>query len=133
MKFRLLILFLVMFTTVNAQFVKRTNPRKDSVVNAQTRYLEIPYVTRGATGAQLTWIKASGFIKGTAVLQRQIDTLSVASSTWVTTGSTFTFTNGVDETYIWPITVVDGTKYRIKVVTVDSTQKAYLYGVLIRQ
>jgi len=134
MKFLVTLLLLTFTFTASAQFIKRAPATKDSAVNAQTKYLTFDVASRGITGIELTWIKSSGFAKGTAVIQRRIDTLSASSTgAWVTTGSTFTFTNGTDESYIWPITVNDGYRWRIKVVTVDSTQKLYLHGAMLRQ
>lgn len=105
---------------------------KDSVA-IETKYVYFNNIKKGTTGFQLTAIKKSGTAAGTVTLERRIDTLpTLATAVWKQVGTqSFTITNvSTPQGDIFPVSVLDGQSYRIKVVGTDGV--TYIHAASIR-
>lgn len=125
--------------SVDAQVLTRV--RKDSAVNAGTKFVNVGSTTNNTTGIFLSGLKSSGTVSGYAVLQVVTDTLPTAATSvyedfqYPGTGKrdTLFFTDVTTiQQHTWPIPFNFFNRARLKITT-TGTQKLYLYAGSIKR
>lgn len=136
MKFFKLLVAILLFTVIgsfdaSAQgFITRSV--KDSVA-AETKYIYFNNIKKGTTGIQFTALKKSGTVAATVVLERRIDTMpTLATAPWFAVDTVTRSVTNVStvQGFHFPIDVLDGHSYRLKVVGTNGV--TYIWGASLR-